>query len=381
MQENNNFQEFNNQENSLINDDTEQNVTDVYENHQENYNGQGNRDNSEPLVKQYVPIFVPLNTETPEEKEKKAIKKTAMLIGLSCLIMTGITYFWGTAYFALMKAFGIDISEAYKIANDPFVLQFLQIMISTIMFIPSFMVVFKIGGYSISRIVSFLKPEKGTVIPIILIGAGFCSFANVSVYIAGSVFSSLGIEYSVDRAEDPNGILGFIISFIATAIVPALVEEFACRGIILGSLRKFGDGFAIIVSSVIFGLIHGNFEQIPFAFLIGLILGFVTVKTGSIWLACAIHSLNNAVSVIFGYLSQLADSNIQGLVYNIYSALSLIVGIIGIYLLAKRKEDTFKLSGAQTQASEAKKHKWFFTQPVIIILTVICLIESISYFF
>ena len=83
-------------------------------------------------------------------------------------------------------------------------------------------------------------------------------------------FESFGFNYEVSQTESPDGILGFMLTFIAIAVVPPLVEEFACRGLILGSLQKFGNGFAIVCSAILFGLMHGNFRQIPFAFLIGI---------------------------------------------------------------------------------------------------------------
>lgn len=328
-----------------------------------------------------VPVFVPVIVETPENKEKKAIKKTAMLTGLACLVTTGITYLWSTVYFAIMSLFGISNQEAYLIAQDPFVMQFMQIIISTLMFTLPFILVYKLAGYKISETVALLKPEKSTVLPLVLMGVGFCSFANIAVSIAGSIFSGFGIDYSVDHGDDPEGILGFIISFISTAIIPALVEEFACRGLILGSIRKFGDTFAIVASAFIFSLIHGNFEQMPFAFLIGIILGFITVKTGSIWIACLIHGINNALSVFITHLLSVVNEDIMSSIYNVYLMAALLLGIIGAVMLSRIKADAFSIKKSDTIADEFTKHKWFLTQPLIIILIIICTIESVTHFF
>ena len=326
-------------------------------------------------------MYIPVKVQTPLEKEKKQIRKNALLVGLSCLLMTGITYIWGAVYFAVMSALGVPYEQAYKMANDPFVLQILQIIISVLMFTLPFIIVFKLGGYKISRTVMLDSPKKEYNLPLILMGIGFCAFANISVSIAGSIFSGFGIDYNVDYGENPNGILGFLISFISTAIVPALVEEFACRGLILGSLKKYGEGFAIIASSAIFGLIHGNFEQIPFAFLIGIILGFITVKSGSIWLALIIHSFNNAVSVVMSYITKGMTDDLQVIIYNIYLMVALIIGILGIVILSRRDENGFSVKNVKTDCSEWQKNKWFFTHPTIIILVCVCLIESILFFF
>lgn len=330
---------------------------------------------------QFVPVYIPVNVETPLQKEKKQIKKTAMLVGLACLLMTGITYIWGSLYFLIMSALGVSGEQAYNLVQDPFVLQLLQIVISSVMFTIPFALVFKIGGINLSQTIMLDAPKKEIRLPLLAIGVGFCAFANVAVSIAGSIFEQFGVEYNVDYGEDPKGILGFLISFIATAIIPALVEEFACRGLILGSLKKYGEGFSIIASAAVFGIIHGNFEQIPFAFLIGIVLGFITVKSGSIWLACLIHGFNNAVSVIMSYLTGGMSDDLQVIIYNVYLMVALIIGIFGICLLSKRDKNGFSVKNVETECSEWEKNKWFFTQPAIMILIFVALIESVLIFF
>jgi membrane protease YdiL (CAAX protease family) len=82
------------------------------------------------------------------------------------------------------------------------------------------------------------------------------------------------------------------------AAVPALAEEFAMRGVVMQQLRRHGDRFAIITSAALFAVMHGNLIQAPFAFFLGLALGYFTVITGSIWTAISIHFLNNFFSVL-----------------------------------------------------------------------------------
>lgn len=338
-------------------------------------------ENAEQIKYIPVPVFVPMPELTVEQKEKKQIKKVALLAGLACLIMMGITVFWSSAYFALMSFFGISVTEAQKIASDPFILQVLQIILSSFMFIVPFTLVYKIGGLKISETIALDCPKKSDILPLTLIGVGFCSFANIAVAILGNFFMGFGIDYEVNRPEDPKGILGFIISFIATAIIPALVEEFACRGLILGSLKKYGEAFAIIASSVVFGLIHGNFEQIPFAFLVGIILGFITVKSGSIWLACLIHFINNGASVTIDYVLKGFSQNSVNIFYNVYLMAALLVGILGAVIFVKKRPDAFYLENLKTKTEETTKYRWFFTQPLMIILILVCFIEAIAYFF
>ncbi len=57
------------------------------------------------------------------------------------------------------------------------------------------------------------------------------------------------------------------------------------------------------MTSVVFGLMHGNFTQVPFAIIAGVALGFVRVKTGSMWPSMILHFLNNFISVWYSYVT------------------------------------------------------------------------------
>lgn len=83
------------------------------------------------------------------------------------------------------------------------------------------------------------------------------------------------------------------------AVVPAICEEAAFRGVLLGSVRRtVGSVSAVIVSSLVFGLFHMTAVRfLPTAFL-GLLLGLSVVLTGSLLPAIVWHALNNALALI-----------------------------------------------------------------------------------
>lgn len=89
------------------------------------------------------------------------------------------------------------------------------------------------------------------------------------------------------------------IVLISVSIFAPFFEEWLCRGIILrGLLKKVKPAWAIVISAAIFGLIHGNLWQAIPAFIIGVILGYVYYKTGSLKLTMLMHCVNNTLSVI-----------------------------------------------------------------------------------
>lgn len=331
------------------------------------------------IPRQTYVTFVPFGFTPKTYKEKKDIKKSALIIGLSLIIMLGITFVWSTAYIFIMSRLGFTVEKASSIINDPAVMQILQICLSSFMFTVPFIIIYKANGQRISELLPLEKPKKENRLAMFFIGVAFCSFANIAVSQASSFFEMLGFDYNVDFGDNPEGIFGFLLSFIATVIVPGLVEEFACRGLILGILRKFGDGFAVLISAIIFGIMHGNFEQMPFAFLVGLVLGYIVVKTDSLWIAIAVHAFNNFVSVAFDYFLNGLSQSVQNLIYSVFLALCLVLGILALYL-NKNKNELYRFKESDTESKLSAKCKWFFTSPAIIIFIVICFIESLIYF-
>ncbi len=313
--------------------------------------------------------------------KKREIRRLALAVGIPCLCLSAIGFVWSFAYiFLTTNVAGMSLTEAINLSENPAVQQILQIVLSCLMFLLPFTIAAKCIGVRIDQTIRFGKAKKGTFLPFVLFGIGFCSFSNIAMSYANQIFQGFGIEYDVDFGDNPRGLWGFLLSFIATAIVPALVEEFACRGIVLGLLKKYGEGFAIITSSIVFGVMHGNFEQIPFAIMVGLILGYIYVKTESIWTSVVVHGANNAISVIFTYLQNVMDANMQNLFYIVYLIISMIAAVIGILLFAKNSDEEYALKKQEDVIAEKEKYTFFFTSWAIIVFIVLNFLEAMSYF-
>lgn len=100
----------------------------------------------------------------------------------------------------------------------------------------------------------------------------------------------------------------FWSSFLTVAIFAPIFEEWMCRGMVLrGLLTKMKPGWAIVVSALFFAVIHANPWQALNAFLIGLVMGYVYYKTGSLILTMIIHFVNNGTSVVLSHLDSMKD--------------------------------------------------------------------------
>jgi len=301
-------------------------------------------------------------------KEKIYIKKAALASGISFILVLLIYYFWGNLALFLGEILGYSQEETIAFIISPPAMMTAQVVISIFCFTIPFILVFKLFRFRISDLISFKRTEKGLAIPFFFFGVAFCAFANILNSKLSQFFESIGSESAPAALPKAEGFFMTLLTIIATCLTPALVEEFAFRGIILGAFKKYGDGFAIFVSSAAFGLIHGNFQQIPFAFMMGLFLGFCTVRTGSIRIAMCVHFYNNFFSFAFDELTSQLSSEQAIVCLVIYFLLTLVFGIIA--LNACRKKEIFKLDGGISESTLSKKLLWFFTSTPIIIFCV-----------
>ena len=95
----------------------------------------------------------------------------------------------------------------------------------------------------------------------------------------------------------PTSLPGFLLYLLQLAVLPPLLEEGLFRGLMLRMLLPaVGKTPAVLVSALVFGLMHLNPAQSIFAFGFGCLAGFAYVQTGSIWFGALQHYANNLIS-------------------------------------------------------------------------------------
>ena len=95
----------------------------------------------------------------------------------------------------------------------------------------------------------------------------------------------------------------FLVNVLVSAVLPGICEETAHRGLLLKGLSGHGQRFALIMSSLLFGLMHMNIDQFFYATLIGILVGYLALICDSIYPAMIIHFMNNFLSTFAGYSS------------------------------------------------------------------------------
>ena len=150
------------------------------------------------------------------------------------------------------------------------------------------------------------------------------------------VFTVFNLNYDVTKIFEISPLSPTytkILFVLAIAIVPAIFEELLCRKALITLLRPQGRVFALLVSSLIFGLIHMNIQQFIFAFFVGLILALIYDYTKDIKYTFVIHFINNFIST----LPILFGSKVENCISYAYGFF-IIIGIIAFLELIIRKE-------------------------------------------
>ena len=96
----------------------------------------------------------------------------------------------------------------------------------------------------------------------------------------------------------PPSMTSAAVLFVMLVIVAPIFEEFIFRGAVMNLLKPYGSGIAVFVSAFCFAVFHGNFQQFFYAFALGILLGYISYATDSMFCNTVLHAMFNAVSGI-----------------------------------------------------------------------------------
>lgn len=139
--------------------------------------------------------------------------------------------------------------------------------------------------------------------------------ANVRItFVAFALVFVFGVFYSMafPDAGSPlvvDSVASAVLTLISAVIVPAFLEEYLYRELFCRELTVHGNLFAVISSALLFGLMHFSYYSFPYAFICGLIIGFVYLKTGSVKYTVALHLANNLVSFVLSLIGSFVGSD------------------------------------------------------------------------
>jgi len=152
----------------------------------------------------------------------------------------------------------------------------------------------------------------------------------------------IGSEISspLDQSMESSGVWFYLLSAV---VIAPVFEELLFRRILLTRLVRFGEWPAVLVSALIFSLVHGNFFQIFYAFAVGILLGWLYLRTGRLLYTVLLHFLLNFFGSVPGVLierfcdTEGLDAFLEdpaAVTGDALAALIPTIAVYGLYLLA-----------------------------------------------
>ncbi|MGN0552708.1 MAG: type II CAAX prenyl endopeptidase Rce1 family protein [Oscillospiraceae bacterium] len=285
-------------------------------------------------------------TDYPEAAERNALRKVMNIVGITMILLGLIDFFYKYAVPDLLAAFGVDIYfDRYTkvFYGNEWLILFIDTFFGIIKRLIPFMYIYK----KLKMPIKVMVPTKVTnktlfkyAVPSILLAVGVCSAAS-GIY--SEILSSLNIQPEKLFIDMDNNKAVFVIYLIVHIVVIPTISEIHTRGALLQLLRQFGDGIAILFTALLTALISYNINSFCFIFITSTIIGYFTVRTGSVVTAVLMRITVHAFSYGIYIVDEAVSEEIQGLVLMIMLAAAIGVGLVSFVRLLIKHSDCYGL--------------------------------------
>lgn len=174
----------------------------------------------------------------------------------------------------------------------------IRLISSEIVYLIPVLLCLLIGRDSIGKLIPHRAPRISTLLMTIL----FVLLLEPLMTCLNVITMLFSTNYVLEIRSDLS-IISVPLQLICIAVVPAVLEEFMFRGVFAGYYREKGILTAALLSGLVFGLFHLNFNQFGYAFALGVAFALLLEGTGSIFYGMFAHFLINGFSVIITALS------------------------------------------------------------------------------
>lgn len=206
-----------------------------------------------------------------------------------------------------------------------------------IVFAIPFAVGTRLSGMTVQELVGDKRPAPEIYLMTIGLVLGWSVLAgSMGVGIEG-ILNQFGLTEITEEYQLPSGPAALAVQFVATAVIPPIVEELCYRGFYLRTAeRSMGSWAAIALTSVAFWLAHYSIEIMPLAVGFGVIGGYIRERYGSLLPSMCAHFAVNTVYLLVN-ISFAAGGDTIGTVLSagIY-LLEVLLGAIGVVLFVRR---------------------------------------------
>lgn len=285
-----------------------------------------------------------------QQNEKKALRANASKLGFLLVLYHVLAFnllqrlYYYLAYFVLAKKFTLRWSTVSAFLGENYydLVTSTAFGMSLMLFsvLAALAIVLLIARFALKiRLTGMFRFEKEGCKTAMVAFPAFTVVWLASAYLVSiitSAFQNAGVtvpeaDFTMDRMDAPT----LVIQMLYVVLAGPIAEEVIYRGLILKLTRPFGNGIAVVFSSLIFGLMHSNFSQFINGFFIGLFLGSIAVRYNSIIPTILIHVLNNALSSLSDVANLLNSTLIENIYWTLYISMMLL-GILVVFVHIKK---------------------------------------------
>jgi len=229
--------------------------------------------------------------------DKQKLKSAGVVAGsIVELLSVGMIYILSQIFVIfIIAAFGLG--ESSELSSRPMlVLSFYLIGgVVTISLTLGLMKLRKIG-FSLLKFKKYHIKDLGYAL------VGYIIYMLIALFVSGLVRLIPGVDLDQKQELGLDTVSQSLLPlvFIALVIMPPLVEEILFRGFLYGRLRhhKLSPLFAAIITSVAFGVVHGQLNVAIDTFVLSMVMIYMLEKRKSLWVTITIHALKNAVAFL-----------------------------------------------------------------------------------
>ena len=199
---------------------------------------------------------------------------------------------------------GIALSVAFLAMNqgDPKALTGNPLLQLVVMFVPMYVIGVPVA-WLVMRPMPAKAPKEGKIsgghlLVLFLVSIFFMQAGNIVGTMLAQLFTGGKAQNAIEQLVGMDGWLQFVV---ITLIAP-VIEELVFRKFIIDRTNRFGEKAAILFSALAFALFHTNLFQLFYTFGLGLVLGYMYVRTGKLRLPIIFHVAINALGGIIPIL-------------------------------------------------------------------------------
>lgn len=198
------------------------------------------------------------------------------------------------------------------------------------------------------------------------VGLGIC-LQPVAI-IVNSLWQKF-VNVSGTASSVPSGMKEMLIVFAFTCIVPALSEEFLLRGMYLSAVKKNGYTFSIIVTTVMFVLLHADLSTVAAHVILGVAAAFAVLNTNSVFSGILVHLSFNFSGMMVDYIAGTYYKQ-GGFIGT--SDFYLAIGVAGLILSILFFRGVYSKKMKKTASADIFKNLFFafFNIPVLAIIAI-----------